>query len=126
MTDEEHDVLDAVAAVASGDKSGRLTLTRDQCRCLCRMYSADPLYVQHDFPPELRVVLGRYANRRRNRQMNALLITYVYRASEDMVVLHVGRKMALGLLALLDFDVRDAAVKLADKWRRERADGKTQ
>lgn len=121
MTDEDYEVLDAIVAVANRDAPGRVTLTGAQCRCLCRMYAAHPLYTAHyDFPPELRMVLGQYANRRRNRQMNALLVTYAYRAAEDMVLLHVGRKMALGLLALLDFDVRDAAVKLADKWRRER------
>lgn len=121
MTDEDYEVLDAIVGVATRETSGRLTLTGAQCRCLCRIYAADPLYAAgYQFPPELRVVVGNYANRRRNRQMNALLVTYIYRAAEDMVVLHVGRKMALGLLALLDFDVRDAAVKLADKWRRER------
>lgn len=84
------------------------------------MYEADPLYVRYVFPKDLQQALGLYGNRKRNVQMNALLISYLFRAAEGLVALNVGRKMAFGLLAMLDFDTRARALRMAGKWRRQR------
>lgn len=120
MTQDERDVLDTLVQVANGESKGRVTLTRDQCISLMRLYEAEPLYSLFTTPPELGVILERYRSRRRNVQMNALLITYVGRAVDELVKLNVGRRMALGLLAMIDLEVRQRAVALADKWRRQR------
>lgn len=120
MTGEERDVLDTLVQVANGESKGRVTLTKDQCIALMRLYEAEPLYSLFTTPPELTFLLERYRSRRRNVQMNALLITYLGRAADEIVKLHVGRRMALGLLAMIDLEVRQRAVALADKWRRQR------
>jgi hypothetical protein len=125
MTGDERETLQLLVAVANKEVSGRVTLTLRQCKDLYRLYEAEPLYVLWDYPLDLKETMGRYARRRRNRQMNALLITYLLRAAEGMVQLHVGRRMALGLLAMLDADVRADALVLADRWRKQRERGET-
>lgn len=84
------------------------------------MYEADPLYVRYVFSKDLQQALGRYGNRKRNVPMNALLMSYLVRAGEGLVRLNVGKKMAYGLLAMLDFDTRARALRMAGRWRRER------
>lgn len=121
MTPSEVATVSVLSAVVSREIVGRVSLTRDQCRDICRIYEADPLYLSFTFPPEVSVAVTNYSGRRRNTQMNALLITYLLRASEGMVILEVGRRMALGLLAMFDVEVRERALKLADKWRKERS-----
>jgi hypothetical protein len=120
MRDCERETIDLLIQIAAGELRGRRTLTIDQCRDLARIYAADPLYVRCHFPPDLRQALLRYASRKRNVPMNSLLITYLFRAIDGMVALNVGRKMAFGLLAMLDCDVRVRALRLAGRWRRQR------
>ena len=78
------------------------------------------MYAIHSISPELRIAVMRYGDRKRSVPMNALLITYLYRAADGMVELNVGRKMAFGFLSMLDTYVRERALRLAGKWRRER------
>jgi len=120
MRDSERETICAIGRVASREHRGRLQLTPDQCKDLARVYEADPLYAIHSISPELRIAVMRYGNRKRNVPMNALCITYLYRAVDGMVVLHVGRRMAFSLLSMLDADIKDRALRLAGKWRRER------
>ena len=120
MRDCERETIRVLEQIATREVRGRRTLTTDQCRDLCRMYEADPLYVRYVFPRDLQQALGLYGNRKRNVQMNALLISYLFRAAEGLVALNVGRKMAFGLLAMLDFDTRARALRMAGKWRRQR------
>lgn len=97
-----------------------MPLTESQCRDLVRMYEAEPIYVRYVFPPEFQQALGRYGNRKKNVPLNALLMSYLVRAAEGLVTLNVSRRMAFGLLAMLDFDTRARALRLAGKWRRQR------
>lgn len=120
MRDSERETLRAIGEIASRERRGRLKLTVEQCKDLARIYEADPLYSSLALPSPLRQIVNRYAGRKRNVQMNALLITYLYRAIDGTVELNVGVKMALGLLAMLDIEERGRAAKLANKWRRQR------
>jgi len=121
MRDSERETICAIGQIASRERSGRLKLTVDQCKDLCRVYESDPLYSIHSISPELRIAVMRYGTRKRAVPLNALLITYLYRSAHGMgVELNVGRKMAFGLLSMLDLDVRERAFRLAGKWRRQR------
>lgn len=124
MRDCERETIRLIERIATGELRGRHALTEGQCQDLCRIYEADPLYCRHAFAPEFAQALGRYANRKKNVQMNALCMTYVVRAAEGLVVLNVGKRMAYALLALLDLDVRERALRLAGKWRRQREKAK--
>lgn len=120
MTADERETMQLLVSVANRDVPGRVTMTARQCRDLLRLYEAEPLYSLWDYPDELRQAIYRYSDRSRNRVMNALLITYLLRGAEDMVQLNVGRRMALGLLAMLEPVIRDRALRLADRWRKQR------
>ena len=123
MTDSEIETMRLLASVATRETRKRLTLTREQCLDIFRMYAADPLYVRYPNANGLNEALGQYRSRRRNVQMNALLITCLNRAMDDLIVLRVGRRMALGLLAMFDDEVRGRALNLAEKWLNQRTKG---
>lgn len=121
MTPNETNTVELLVDVVMGEVRGPVELTRRQCCDICRIYSMDPLYFKFDLPGEVKSLLGWYGGPRRpSKRMNALLITYLYRASEGMVRLNVGKRMALGLLGMMDMSIRDEALKLADKWRQGR------
>lgn len=120
MRDCERETIRVLEQIATREVRGRRTLTTEQCRDLCRIYEAEPLYCRYVFDRELQRALGRYGNRKRNVPMNALLISYLFRAAEGMLALNVGRRMAFGLLAMLDFDTRARALRLAGRWRKQR------
>lgn len=126
MTGNERETMQILTSVAGKEVPGRVTLTIRQCKDLLRLYEADPLYSMWDYSPQLREALEKYMNRRRNRQMSALLITYLLRAAAGMVQLNVGRRMALGLLAMMNEEVRADALALADRWLKQRERGEAQ
>lgn len=120
MTADERETMQLLVGIVNRDVPGRVTMTYQQCRALLQLYEANPLDTLWDYPDEVRQAIYRYSDRSRNRVMNALLITYLLRGAEDMVQLNVGRRMALGLLAMLEPIVRDRALRLAERWRKQR------
>ena len=107
MTDEEMYLIHNLLSVASGQTRGRFSMGGHYARVLLRMYEAPVLHVQFSASEAFKRSLDKFLKSKDLIPFCTTLMQLIVRSAEDEFGLDAGRKMALGMFALLNKNVRE-------------------
>ena len=102
---------------------GRVKLRPSDCRLLQSIYERPPGYVGFRAGPEFGQKMREFLTAKKSRRFATICWMLLDEAANDRIELNVNRRVAFGLLALLDIDMREIAQRLERKWLREWKNG---
>lgn len=102
----EQYLLSNLVGLACGDTTGRFAMHKDHSLMLLDLYARPPLYVEFTGPRNLARRLGKFMENPERLSFCRTLMMLLLRAARGKIVLRVGRRGALGLIACLDRDLR--------------------
>ncbi len=107
LKEREHYVLSNIVALAGGDSRGYFEMGESHCKLMLDLYIGQPKYIEFSGPEKLPRRLTRFRERDDCVTFCATLCTLLVRGARGKIRLRVGRRMALGLVACLDRDLRE-------------------
>lgn len=109
MQPEEQYLIANLTAIASGQTRGRFAMGGHYARLMLRLYYAPPLHVEFMANPQFAKNMEKFMRWSGRDDFCETLWKLLDRSSRDLCGMDAGRKMALGLFALFDKDIREMA-----------------
>jgi len=109
MGEEECYLLNNLVALGAGQSTGRFNMGGHFSRIMFRIYAAPLLHVEFVAPQLFHDNLAKFMANPKAAPFCVTLYQLLDRSSGDLCGMAVGKRGALGLMAMLDQDVRDAA-----------------
>ena len=109
MQPDEAYLIANLTAIASGQTRGRFAMGGHYARVLLRLYYAPPLHVEFIANEQFGRNLEKFKAWTGMQDFCNTLWMLLDRSSRDLCGMECGRKMALGLFALFDEDIREVA-----------------
>lgn len=107
IQEREHYVISNLVALAGGDSRGYFEMGAAHCNLMLNLYVGQPRCIEFSGPKKLPRRLARFMEREDCVSFCSTLCTLLVRGARGLITLRVGRKMALGLVACLDRDLRE-------------------
>ena len=107
IKEREHYVISNLVALAGGDSRGYFEMGAAHCNLMLNLYVGQPRCIEFSGPQKLPRRLARFMERDDCVSFCTTLCTLLVRGARGKITLRVGRKMALGLVACLDRDLRE-------------------
>lgn len=107
MGEEESYLISNLVSLGAGQTVGRFHMGGHWSRVMFRIYAAPRLHVEFSTPEVFRDNLVRFAGNPKARKFCRNLWLKLDRSSQDLCEMSVGKRGALGLLAMIDEVIRD-------------------
>lgn len=107
IQEREHYVLSNLVALAGGDTRGYFEMGSSHCQLMLNLYLGEPKCIEFSGPRKLPRRLTKFREREDCVSFCTTLCTLLVRAASGRIALRVGPRMALGLVACLDRELRE-------------------
>ena len=109
MGEEESYLISNLVSLGAGQTVGRFHMGGHWARVMFRIYAAPRLHVEFSAPQIFQENLTEFVEHTKAERFCRSLWQRLDRSSQDLCEMSVGRRGALGLIAMIDAVIRDAA-----------------